>query len=113
MRVRLGPISWNVTAPSTWPFSPFGLPHDPLVGDLLEDRGLPRAVAQEDLRLEGELVVVLRLDVLDLLHEAGEGAELGPLVVGNAHRNADVDGLDDVGGLRGLATAARPCPRRR
>ena len=23
MRVRLGPISWKVTAPSTWPFSPF------------------------------------------------------------------------------------------
>ena len=23
MRVRLGASSWNVTAPSTWPFSPF------------------------------------------------------------------------------------------
>ena len=23
MRVRFGPISWKVTAPSTWPFCPF------------------------------------------------------------------------------------------
>ena len=36
-------------------------------------------------------LILLLFDVLDLLHEAGKGSEFGPLVVGNGHRNTDVD----------------------
>src|SRR6478752_8227157 len=89
---------------------PLRAPHDALVRDLLEDRRLPRAVAEEDLRLEVDLVVVGRLDALDLLHEAGERAELGPLVVGDLDGDADVDRLHDVGRLGGLAATALVAP---
>ena len=106
MRVRFGPISWKVTAPSTWPFSPLERHTMRSSGTCSRIVRLPRPVAQEDLRLEVELVVVLGLDALDLLHEARERAELGPLVVGDRDRDADVDGLDDVGRLGGLAAAA-------
>src|SRR4029078_5821330 len=53
---------------------PLRAPHDPLLGDLLQDRRLPGAVAEEDLGLERDLVLGRRLDALDLLHEAGERA---------------------------------------
>src|SRR5690625_2098631 len=73
------------------PLLPRRAPDDALVGHLLDDRGLPGAVTEEDLRLELELLVILRLDVLHLLHEAREGAEFSPLVVGDRDRHADVD----------------------
>ena len=109
MRVRLGPSSWKVTAPSTWPFSP-------LERHTIRSSGTcSRIVAsqvrcdQNDLGLEVELVVVLLgLDLLDLLHEAREVAELGPLVVGDSDRDADVDRLDDVRRLGGLGRLAAP-----
>src|SRR5215217_5308246 len=56
----------------------------------------------EDLRLPVELVVLRRLDALDLLHEAREFAELGPLVVCHPDRHADVDRLHNVHRLGGV-----------
>src|SRR5690606_6350114 len=84
---------------------PLGAPDDALVRDLLDDRRLPGPVREEDLRLPLDLGVLLSVDVLDLLHEVRELVELGPLVVGDRDRHADVDGLDDVRRLRRLAAA--------
>ena len=110
MRVRLGPISWKVTAPSTWPFWP-------LERHTMRSSGICSRIVASQVRwlrkicaLKLILFVVRRLGVLDLLHEAGERAELGPLVVGNLDGYADVDRLDDVGRLGGLAATALPPP---
>src|SRR5690606_5532637 len=76
-----------------------GPPDDALVRDLLDDLRLPGAVRPEDLRLPGETLVALLLDVLDLLHEGREVLEAGPLVVDDVDRRPDVDRLDHVGDL--------------
>ena len=82
-----------------------GLPDDPLVRNLLDDRGLPGPVGQEDLRPPVQLLVGLLLDALDLLGEARVVGELRPLVVGDAAGNADVELFDDVGDLLLVALA--------
>src|SRR5690606_16086190 len=94
------------------PLGPLRLPYDPLVRDLIDDGGLPVPVRPEDLAAPLQLGVRLLLDLLHLLHEAGEVSELRPLVVGDADRYADVDVLDDVGHL-GVAPTGSPAAARR
>ena len=70
--------------------------HSALVGVLLGDVRLELALDGADLHLpDGEGVGDL-LDRLDLVEEARELLELGPLVVGDGHGDVDVDGLDDL-----------------
>src|SRR4051794_27161097 len=75
---------------------PFGhLPLDPLVWPLLDDLRLELLRNAPDLRLEGEVRLVLLRDVLEPVHEARPLLELGPLVVDRPERGADVDVLLD------------------
>ena len=80
-------------------FGTFRTPDDPLVGHLVQDGGLPVPARPQDATPPLEFGVGDLLDALDLLHEPGKVGEPGPLVVGNPHRDSDVDLLDDVGHL--------------
>ena len=71
-------------------------PGDALVGKLLGDLRLPRALLAGDLSGPAERRVVELLDLLDILHEHREALELGPLVVGGPDRDGDVNGFDDL-----------------
>src|SRR5690606_3239293 len=62
------------------PLRPFRPPDDPLVRHLVDDRGFPVPVGPEDLPAPLEFGVGVLLDLLHLLHEAGEVGEPGPLV---------------------------------
>src|SRR5699024_12800969 len=57
----------------------------------------------EDLGRVLDLGVLRGVDVLDLAHVVGLLVELCPLVVGDVDRDTDLDGLDDVHRVRGVA----------
>jgi hypothetical protein len=78
----VGVTSWKVTAPSTCPLDPLDRQTMHSSGTCLMIVG-SQSVRQEDLRLPLQLGVVLLVDVLHLLHEGREVAELGPLVIGH------------------------------
>ncbi len=87
------------------PLVTLGAPDDLLVGHLFQDVGFPLPVGPQDLRLPRGLglLFLVPLDVLHLLHEAGEVLVLRPLVVDRAQWGSDVDRLDDVGGFEHVA----------
>src|SRR3546814_2405223 len=71
-------------------------PGNALIGVLLGDLGVELALDPDN---AGDPVVALLAHLGDRLHpahELREGLELGPLVVGRAHRHVDVDGLLDL-----------------
>src|SRR3546814_19927800 len=71
-------------------------PGNALIGVLLGDLGVELALDPGNV---GDPVVALLAHLADRLHpahELREGLELGPLVVGRAHRHVDVDGLIDL-----------------
>src|SRR4051794_10417617 len=76
------------------------LPRDPLVGDLLGDRGVPVAHLARDLALPVQAAVVELLDLLDAAHEGRELLELRPLVIRRADRHVDDGALADRAGDR-------------
>ncbi|OEI68806.1 hypothetical protein Cus16_1291 [Curtobacterium sp. ER1/6] len=81
-------------------------PRDALVRVLLGDDGAEVALLAGDLDGPvGRLVVDLD-DLLDLVEEGGELLEPGPLVVGLADGDVDVDGLDDLGHARSFVRRA-------
>src|SRR6185369_2817126 len=69
------------------------LPGDPGIRDLVGDVGGPLLPPAGDLGGPAQRLVVHLDDGLDGFHELGEALELGPLVVGDADRNVDVDGV--------------------
>src|SRR5918997_533925 len=83
------------------------LPHDALVGNLLEDLGGPVPAGRADLDGPACLVVLFLVDRLRALHELGQVGELGPLVVGGLQGHPDVDAfLDDQAQLLEVLVAA-------
>src|SRR3954449_9776953 len=75
-----------------------GSPRDLLVGQLVQDTGLPLPLHTGDLGDPVQPLVVELADLLDTAHERRELLELGPLVVGHADRYADDDCLLHLGG---------------
>ena len=69
------------------------VPHDPLVGSLLDDFGLEVLGDSPDLCGESDRTVVDLLSAVDAMHERGPFLEFGPEVVGLRDRNGDVDRL--------------------
>src|SRR5918995_2118177 len=67
------------------------VPGDPLVGMLLGDLRVPLTPDATDVGHPAQMRLVDLGDRLDAVHEAWEILELGPLVVGGANRNLDVD----------------------
>src|SRR5690606_18472428 len=72
-------------------------PGDALVGDLLGDARSPLERLAAHLGAPAQVALVELRDRLDALHERREHLELGPLIVGGARRNVDVDRLHDRG----------------
>jgi hypothetical protein len=71
------------------------LPLDPLVLALLDDLGAELLRHPPDLRLEGDVLVVLLRDALEPMHELRPFLELRPLLVDRGQWDADVDVLLD------------------
>src|SRR3954453_8236077 len=67
-----------------------GLPGDQLVLAAVGDLAFPLPLAEPDLLLPAELVVLLLLDAEDAVHELGELLELGPLLVDGRDGRRDV-----------------------
>src|SRR4051794_9490481 len=92
-------------------------PRDLLVGNLLEDGGVPFTLDPGDLRNPVQQGVAELLHLLYAAHELWELLELRPLVVGGTDRDVDLDGLLDVRGHcssspkdRDLASTRYPLP---
>jgi hypothetical protein len=86
-----------------------GLPLDALVGDLLDDLGVPLALDAPELGEDLQLGLPVLLHALQPVHVLGGVLELGPLVVGPLHGHGDVDRVHDrqpPGALAGLVVAA-------
>ena len=69
---------------------------------LLGDLGIPLALDSADVGDPVQMGVVDLANLLHALHELREGLELGPLVVGRADRDVDLDGLLNGGHACGL-----------
>ena len=68
-------------------------PGDPLIRELLGNLRVPLFLLATNLGLPVELRVVQLAHLFNTLHESRKFLKLRPLVVGSAHRNADVDRL--------------------
>ncbi len=66
-------------------------PGDALVGMLLGDLRVPLALDSGDVGDPVQVGVVGLADLLHAFHELRKGLELGPLVVGRADRDVDLD----------------------
>src|SRR4051812_15814052 len=90
-------------------------PGDALIGDLLDDLGVPLFFLAGDARAPVQVRVVDLADLFHALHEAGELLELRPLVVHGVDRAIHfknfLDSFHGYPSVRSTAEAARIVPR--
>ena len=72
-------------------------PRDASVRSLIRDLGIPFESLAADVRAPVKALVIELLDTFDPFHELVKGLELGPLVIGHADGNVDVDRFFLVG----------------